>query len=192
MAPATKLVELTGPRDLLDHVGEFGRPIDGIGEILRLHDELRIFDLVEVPGAVRQLHARLERPVALASQRRFPDSGSVVQAFDGKRLAPGPPRGRHGGQGRVAGNQPFQCDGRNDIDQGIQTRFALGLRQRQTAQGPVESGLPALLLDRSTRHFRRACVGLRLLRRIAARSPGAVSHQGGQHHAASNGQTDLE
>jgi hypothetical protein len=69
---AGELVQLAGTCHFVEHLGKFGRAVDGIGKGLRLHHELGVFDLVERARAIGQLHADLERAVALAGHGRLP------------------------------------------------------------------------------------------------------------------------
>ena len=81
-----------GAGDLGPHVGEVGRGAHGVGEGLGLDHELGKLDVVECARAVGQLHAGLQRGVALAGAWRFPFTRGLVLAFHRKRLAAHAPR----------------------------------------------------------------------------------------------------
>lgn len=190
---AGELVKFTRPAHLLDHVWEFRRAIDRVGKALRLHDELRKLDFVEVAGTVGQLHARLESAVALSGLRHLPNTGGVVLPFDREGLAASAPRRRHRRQRRITRDQPVERNGRDDVDQRIEPGSLLQVRQRHRLQRAVESGFATLVVGGRTV---RARLGLRvrlgLFGRVAPSDPGTVRDQGRQHHAAGNGQADLE
>ncbi|MNV68695.1 hypothetical protein D3C71_1615640 [compost metagenome] len=201
----------------MQHVREVGGGVDGVGKGLCLDDKFRELDLVERAHAVGQLHTGLKALVALAGRRGFPLLGGFVQAFDRKRLAACAACGWQRGQGGVARHHVFRLQGRNDVDQCVQPGAALqrerghghlqGIvhiprvlqRVRATVQpvvvarrhrrsGSIEPGfLPSGGLGRIFRVWRQSTLG-----RVAARGPGVVGHDEGQHQAADDGQTQLQ
>jgi hypothetical protein len=180
---AGELVELASARHLVQHLWKVGRAVHRIGKGLHLHDEFRELDLVQGARAVGQLHAGLERRVALSGMRRFPVLRGLVEAFDGERFAARAPRGRQRGQRRLTRNRGLQRDGRDRIDQRIEAGgFSFGDRQRRL--GIEHRVLPLLGLCGLFRHDR----DLGLPRRVAARRPGVVAYQEGEHQPAQDGQ----
>ncbi|MCY1532061.1 hypothetical protein D9M68_673070 [compost metagenome] len=212
---AGELVELTGTRDFVEHLGKLGCAVHGVGKGLRLDHELGVLDLVERPGAVGQLHADLEGAVALPGRRRLPLAGEVVQAFDGHRLAAGAARRRHRRERGIARGQAFERDGRDDVDQRIEPAAALagghghaagrrqvGIEQRLVA---VAAGHLARIGMEHRLHAAVAAAGQRALgfgqgdidriglaRRIAARHQGVVGHDGRENEAAEDRQGEGE
>jgi hypothetical protein len=180
---AGELVELAGARHFLQHVREIRRAIDRIGKRLNLHHELGIFDLVQGPRPVGQLHAGLERAITLAGLRHFPLLRRLVQALDPEGLAACAARRWKRGKRRFAGDRAFQRDRREHVDQGVERRLFLGGRHWPRHRR-VEIGI-----DAGNRRGRVAARldaghGIRLARRVLARRPGVPGDECGQHEAA--------
>ena len=183
---AGELVQLARAGHFLQHLRELGLAADGIGEGPRLHHELGVFDLVERAGAVGQLHAGLERAVALPGLRRLPLLRRLVQALDRERLAAGAPCGRQCGQRMLARDRRLQRDGREHIDQGVEPGL-LFLQGDGGRRHRVEDRIDALghLWLLGHHHFR-------LARRVAPRRPGVPRHQRRKQQPAEDGEADGE
>jgi hypothetical protein len=98
--------------------------MDRIGKSLGLGDELRELDLVERAEPVGQLHASLKPLVALPWRGALPLAGGDVQALDGKRLAAGAARGRHGSERGLARDFVLGLQRRNGVDQCVERKAA--------------------------------------------------------------------
>ncbi len=123
-------VELARARHLGAHVGEVGAGAHGVGEGLGLHHELGELDVVERARAIGQLHAGLQRAVALVRPGAFPFAALRVEALHRERLAADAARGRQGREHRVARDLVFQRQRRDDVDQRVQRGAGPALGQR--------------------------------------------------------------
>ena len=215
---AGELIEFAGAGHFLQHVGKIGRRIDGVGKRLGLDHKLRKLDLVERARAVGQLHAGLKALVALAGRGGLPLLRHLVETLDGKGLAARAARGRQRRQCGVARHRLLGLQRGDDVDQRVQPQTALVQQGRhgqlhgivgihrvagglgaavQAVKGSAIHGLGYIGIERGLLAQRGLGSALGLLRhgalgRVAARGPGVVGHDQGQHQAADDGQTQLQ
>jgi hypothetical protein len=202
--------------------GKSGSAPSASAKALHLLHELGVLDLVERAGTIGQLHRGLELAVAAAGLRRLPLAGLGVQALDQQRLAAGAARGRQVRHGRLAGDRAVDAHHGDGVDQRIDARKAAARQHRLDARARHRRRVLARhrrqerVGARSRRRRGRGGVGAqrrlgaavehRLLRRGsgartlaghalhlgAARGPGPVRHQRGEHDQAQDQQSDLQ
>ena len=187
---AGELVKLTCARHFFQHVGEVGRAVDRIAELLRLDDKLGVFDFIQCAGPVRQLHPGLERRITLAWRRGLPLAAEPVQTLHGKRLAADAPCRWHGRQRGLAGYRTLQRNRGHHVDQGVHAGPFFGRRQREllrrkgiAVHARLDAAGPCTLVRLRWRS---------LPRRHFARGPGTMRHHCRQYKPTGNRQTDLQ